>query len=82
MTELREKTRKQKEELEKRMMGDGSDDEDDDKDEKEKEGEGDGIKSQSKPPKEDSGCSWGIGEISCRSQDYITVCSVSAAWSS
>ncbi|XP_035023136.1 kanadaptin [Hippoglossus stenolepis] len=64
VTELREHARKQKEELEKRMMGDGSDDEDDDddNDEKAKEGEGDSIKSQSKPSKEDSGCSWGIDE--------------------
>lgn len=55
MTELRERARKQRAELEKRMMGDLSDGE---------EGEegGEGKKSQSKASNEDSGCTWGMGE--------------------
>lgn len=68
MTELREKTRKQKAELEKRMMGDWSDNDDDDdgggdKEKEEKEGERQGSKGQSKESNEGSGCSWGMGEL-------------------
>ncbi|TNN49763.1 Kanadaptin [Liparis tanakae] len=68
VTELIEKTRKQKAELEKRMMGEGSDNDDDDdddggeKEEKEKEGERQGSKGQSKLPLDGSGCSWGMDE--------------------
>lgn len=65
VTELRERTRKQKAELERRMMGDGSDDDDENEEEEEKEQgrEGEGNKSRSKLSNEDSGCSWGIGEL-------------------
>lgn len=59
VTELKERARKQREELERRMMGDGSD-EDDDKEEED--GEQDGSKGQRKQSNEDSGCSWGMGE--------------------
>uniref|UniRef100_A0A8D3AX31 Solute carrier family 4 member 1 adaptor protein n=1 Tax=Scophthalmus maximus TaxID=52904 RepID=A0A8D3AX31_SCOMX len=60
VTELRERAQKQKAELERRMMGDGSDEEEED--EKEEGGEGESNKCQSKPSKEDSGCSWGMAE--------------------
>lgn len=63
MTELREKARKQKEELEKRMMGDGSDDDDDDGGHKEEEEAGDGLGEINKSQNKDSGCSWGMGEM-------------------
>lgn len=75
MTELKERSRKQKAELEKRMMGDGSDDEED---EKEKGGEDESNKCKSKLANEDSGCSWGMGELFCWLQDYATVCYMSA----
>lgn len=55
MTELKERAKKQRAELEKRMMGEHSDDEE------EKE-EGQSNTSQSKQS-EDSGCSWGMGEF-------------------
>lgn len=71
VTELREKARKQREELEKRMMGDGSDD-DDDEGEKEGDKQGESNKGQSKLSNEDSGCSWGMGELFCWLQDYAT----------
>lgn len=58
VTELRERARKQKAELERRMMGDGSDNEEEEEIE-----EGESNKSQSKLSNEDSGCSWGIGEL-------------------
>lgn len=59
VTELKERARKQREELEKRMMGAGSDDEED----KEEEGEnGEEKLTQSKKAKEDSGCSWGMAD--------------------
>lgn len=62
MTELRERARKQKAELERRMMGDGSDEED----EKEEGGEEDETnKAQRKLSNDDSGCSWGMGEPIC-----------------
>lgn len=57
VTELKERARKQREELEKRMMGAGSDDEQDDEEENGKD-----QQNQSKRSKEDSGCSWGMGE--------------------
>lgn len=59
MTELKERARKQREELEKRMMGDGSDDDDDKEDE---DGEQDGSSGRRKASSDDSGCSWGMGE--------------------
>lgn len=55
VTELREKARKQKEELERRMMGDGSDEEKEEKEEDENRDDG-------RVSNEDSGCSWGMGE--------------------
>lgn len=61
MTELKERARKQREELEKRMMGDGSDDEGDKEDE---DGEQEG--GSRKTTNDDSGCSWGMGESLCR----------------
>lgn len=59
MTELKERARKQREELEKRMMGDADDDDDDDDKEAEG-GEQDG--GRRKTSNDDSGCSWGMGE--------------------
>ncbi|KAM9842069.1 kanadaptin [Aulostomus maculatus] len=58
VTELREQARKQRAELEKRMMGDGSDD---DEEEEEKE-EGKSNTGRNKRLSEDSGCSWGMAE--------------------
>ncbi|MEQ2206701.1 hypothetical protein XENOCAPTIV_001863, partial [Xenoophorus captivus] len=52
-TELRERARKQRAELEKRMMGDLSDGEEDEE-------EGEGKKSRSEGSHEDSGCTWGM----------------------
>ncbi|KAM6972921.1 kanadaptin [Aplochiton taeniatus] len=60
VTELRERSRKQREELEKRMMGEVSDEDDDD--ENEKEAEGQSGTCQGKKSKDDSGCSWGMAE--------------------
>uniref|UniRef100_A0A674PF66 Solute carrier family 4 member 1 adaptor protein n=1 Tax=Takifugu rubripes TaxID=31033 RepID=A0A674PF66_TAKRU len=57
VTELREQARKKKEELERRMMGEGSDNEE--VGEEDKDGE---SKNQSRPSNEDSGCSWGMAE--------------------
>lgn len=57
VTELKERARKQREELEKRMMGDGSDDEGDKDGE---DGEQDG--GSRKTTNDNSGCSWGMGE--------------------
>lgn len=62
VTELKERARKQREELEKRMMGGGSDDDDDDGDKEDKDGEQDGSRSRRKASNDDSGCSWGMGE--------------------
>ncbi|XP_033844195.1 kanadaptin isoform X2 [Periophthalmus magnuspinnatus] len=58
VTELKERARKQREELEKRMMGAGSDDDE----EEEKEENGEDKKNQSKKSNEDSGCSWGMAD--------------------
>uniref|UniRef100_A0A8C2XJE8 Solute carrier family 4 member 1 adaptor protein n=1 Tax=Cyclopterus lumpus TaxID=8103 RepID=A0A8C2XJE8_CYCLU len=73
VTELREKARKQKAELEKRMMGDGSDNDDDDDDDnggdkEEKEG-GESSKGRSKLSNEESGCSWGMDEEAAPEED-------------
>lgn len=59
VTELKERARKQREELEKRMMGDADDDDDDD-DKEDGDGEQDG--GGRKTSNNDSGCSWGMGE--------------------
>lgn len=79
VTELRERAQKQKAELERRMMGDGSDDDDKDNtdaDDNEGDGEGEGNKSHSKVS-EDSGCSWGMGELpllqQCRRPERATL---------
>uniref|UniRef100_A0A6Q2XK32 FHA domain-containing protein n=1 Tax=Esox lucius TaxID=8010 RepID=A0A6Q2XK32_ESOLU len=55
VTELRERTRKQREELERRMMGEGSDEEDEEEGKEES-----GVKGTSS--NDDSGCSWGIAD--------------------
>nr|XP_057946792.1 kanadaptin isoform X2 [Doryrhamphus excisus] len=55
VTELREQARKQRAELEKRMMGEGSDE--DELEEKDK-----GESAKRKLSGEDSGCSWGMAE--------------------
>ncbi|XP_043997788.1 kanadaptin isoform X1 [Gambusia affinis] len=62
VTELRERARKQRAELEKRMMGDLSDGEEDEEN-------GEGKKSQSEASKEDSGCTWGIEEDAAPEED-------------
>lgn len=58
MTELREQARKQREELERRMMGESSDNEEEGEEDKDSENN----KSQGRLSSEDSGCSWGMGE--------------------
>ncbi|TSM77416.1 Kanadaptin [Bagarius yarrelli] len=67
VTELRERARKQREELEKRMMGDGSDDDDDDDNEKEEKNEENVARGRSAA--EDRGCSWGLGEDAAPEED-------------
>ncbi|XP_012776794.3 kanadaptin isoform X2 [Maylandia zebra] len=62
VTELREKARKQKEELERRMMGDGSDEEKEEKEEDENRDDG-------RVSNEDSGCSWGMVEEAAPEED-------------
>lgn len=54
VTELRERARKQKEALEKRMLGDGSDEEETEKEESE-------YSATTRSSSEDTGCSWGMG---------------------
>ncbi|XP_051941670.1 kanadaptin isoform X1 [Hippocampus zosterae] len=62
VTELREQGRKQRAELEKRMLGEGSnDDEGEDKDEV--------TSGKSNVSSEDSGCSWGMAEEQLPEQD-------------
>ncbi len=53
VTELREHARKQREELEKRMMGDGSDEEEEKEDSE--------ASATTKSSSEDTGCFWGMG---------------------
>ncbi|KAM9571646.1 kanadaptin isoform 1-T1 [Salvelinus alpinus] len=62
VTELRERARKQREDLERRMMGEGSDEE-----EKEDGIESSGIKGKSL--NDDSGCSWGIDDEAAPEED-------------
>ncbi|KAJ8289583.1 hypothetical protein GJAV_G00002920 [Gymnothorax javanicus] len=57
VTELKERARKQREELERRMMGDGSDEED----EKDEKGE-EASSSSGRGSSEEAGCSWGMEE--------------------
>lgn len=66
VTELRERARKQREALEKRMMGDGSDEE-----EEKEESESSATRKSSS---EDIGCSWGIGNKDNRWSSIITTC--------
>ncbi|KAG7328557.1 hypothetical protein KOW79_008501 [Hemibagrus wyckioides] len=68
VTELRERARKQREELEKRMMGDGSDD-DDDVDEDNKEEKNEESVARGRRAAEDSGCSWGMGDDAAPEED-------------
>ncbi|KAM3594737.1 uncharacterized protein V6R79_013287 [Siganus canaliculatus] len=63
VTELKERARKQRAELEKRMMGDGSDDDDENNE------EGEGNKGPSKQSSEDAGCSWGMAEEAFPEED-------------
>uniref|UniRef100_A0A1A7WEG5 Solute carrier family 4 (Anion exchanger), member 1, adaptor protein n=2 Tax=Iconisemion striatum TaxID=60296 RepID=A0A1A7WEG5_9TELE len=65
VTELRERARKQRAELEKRMMGDLSDGEEEK--EEEEAGEEGSTKAQSK--KGDSGCTWGMDEEAAPEED-------------
>ncbi|KAK3537691.1 hypothetical protein QTP70_017905 [Hemibagrus guttatus] len=73
VTELRERARKQREELEKRMMGDGSDDndddDDDDVDEDNKEEKNEESVARGRSAAEESGCSWGMGEDAALEED-------------
>ncbi|MED6286562.1 hypothetical protein CHARACLAT_007277 [Characodon lateralis] len=62
VTELRERARKQRAELEKRMMGDLSDGEEDEE-------EGEGKKSRSEGSNHDSGCTWGMEEDAAPEED-------------
>ncbi|XP_043088694.1 kanadaptin [Puntigrus tetrazona] len=55
VTELRERAKKQREELEKRMMGDGSDEEEEEKEDSE-------ASATTRSSSEDTGCSWGMDE--------------------
>uniref|UniRef100_A0A8C2FVG8 Solute carrier family 4 member 1 adaptor protein n=1 Tax=Cyprinus carpio TaxID=7962 RepID=A0A8C2FVG8_CYPCA len=61
VTELRERARKQREELEKRMMGDGTDEE-----EKKEDSEASAPRRSSS---EDTGCSWGMAEEEVPEED-------------
>ncbi|KAJ8401216.1 hypothetical protein AAFF_G00387980 [Aldrovandia affinis] len=62
VTELKERAKKHREDLEKRMMGDGSDDDDDDDDEEKEEKEKGKQEPGSRGKSEEAGCSWGIEE--------------------
>ncbi|XP_048830398.1 kanadaptin isoform X2 [Brienomyrus brachyistius] len=64
VTELREQGRKQRAELERRMMGDGSDDDEEEEEEEEKKKEEGERESSTRTTssKVDSGCSWGMEE--------------------
>lgn len=72
VTELKERARKQREELEKKMMGDGSDDEGDKEDES-----GEQDCGGRKTTNDDSGCSWGMGQLllsdSCNMLNTVAV---------
>ncbi|XP_068195611.1 kanadaptin [Antennarius striatus] len=65
VTELKEQARKQRAELEKRMMGDGSDEDN----EEEEDGEGDAKKDESKPSSDEGSCSWGMAEEATPEED-------------
>ncbi|KAM4724051.1 kanadaptin [Anableps anableps] len=62
VTELRERARKQRAELEKRMMGELSDGEEDEE-------KGEDKKSQREASNEDSGCTWGMEEDAAPEED-------------
>uniref|UniRef100_A0A8C1ZZ75 Solute carrier family 4 member 1 adaptor protein n=1 Tax=Cyprinus carpio TaxID=7962 RepID=A0A8C1ZZ75_CYPCA len=61
VTELRERARKQREELEKRMMGDGSDEEEEKEDSE--------VSATTRSSSEDTGCSWGMAEEEVPEED-------------
>uniref|UniRef100_A0A671PKM9 Kanadaptin-like n=1 Tax=Sinocyclocheilus anshuiensis TaxID=1608454 RepID=A0A671PKM9_9TELE len=61
VTELRECARKQREELEKRMMGDGSDEEEEKEDSE--------ASATTRSSSEDTGCSWGMDEEAVPEED-------------
>uniref|UniRef100_A0A8C9VKB1 Solute carrier family 4 member 1 adaptor protein n=1 Tax=Scleropages formosus TaxID=113540 RepID=A0A8C9VKB1_SCLFO len=71
VTELRERARKQREALEKRMMGDGSDDEGGEEEEEEEEEGGGGKEGGggARSSSEDAGCSWGMAEEALPEED-------------
>uniref|UniRef100_A0A8C1KPD0 Solute carrier family 4 member 1 adaptor protein n=1 Tax=Cyprinus carpio TaxID=7962 RepID=A0A8C1KPD0_CYPCA len=64
VTELRERARKQREELEKRMMGDGSDEEE--------EKEGSEVSATTRSSSEDTGCSWGMEDDENEENPFAT----------
>uniref|UniRef100_A0A671KBZ6 Kanadaptin-like n=1 Tax=Sinocyclocheilus anshuiensis TaxID=1608454 RepID=A0A671KBZ6_9TELE len=61
VTELRERARKQREELEKRMMGDGSDEEEEKEDSE--------ASASRRSSSEETGCSWGMAEEAMPEED-------------
>uniref|UniRef100_A0A8C1YFQ0 Solute carrier family 4 member 1 adaptor protein n=1 Tax=Cyprinus carpio TaxID=7962 RepID=A0A8C1YFQ0_CYPCA len=61
VTELRERARKQREELEKRMMGDGTDEEEEKEDSE--------ASAPRRSSSEDTGCSWGMAEEEVPEED-------------
>ncbi|XP_016404416.1 kanadaptin-like isoform X2 [Sinocyclocheilus rhinocerous] len=61
VTELRERARKQREELEKRMMGDGSDEEEEKEDSE--------ASASRRSSSEEIGCSWGMAEEAMPEED-------------
>ncbi|KAI5618801.1 kanadaptin isoform X2 [Silurus asotus] len=70
VTELRERARKQREQLEKRMMGDGSDgDDDDDDDDSSNDKKIEEKVAHGRRAADDSGCSWGMGEENVPEED-------------
>ncbi|KAL4624266.1 kanadaptin-like [Arapaima gigas] len=66
VTELKERARKHREALERRMVGEGSDD---DEDEKEEDGGGRTESGGTKSSAEDAGCSWGMAEEALPEED-------------
>ncbi|KAI1895169.1 hypothetical protein AGOR_G00103530 [Albula goreensis] len=65
VTELKERAKKQREELERRMMGDGSDEEEDDGKETLETSDG----SRGRNSSEEAGCSWGMEEDAVPEED-------------
>ncbi|XP_068608047.1 kanadaptin [Brachionichthys hirsutus] len=67
VTELKERARKQRADLERRMTGGDSDEEN--KNEEEDDGDGETKKGERKPSNDDSGCSWGMAEEAFPEED-------------